>query len=133
MVDEIWHFHDLRWKDQERIRKHAEGKGKGKKGDVSSDESAESEEDDDDEDELPKKCVAMIDCFIAFINTGTLKSLVANRLLIKQNCGICDAQLRIGTFDGKWCNITALFSICPMSAASEMENEPMFRNYFIVT
>jgi hypothetical protein len=38
-VDEIWHFHDLRWTDQLRLRKLAEGK------------SAEKIEDEDEVDE----------------------------------------------------------------------------------
>lgn len=48
-VNEIWHFHNLRWDDQERIRKKAEGKIKGKKAADSSEESGESDGDDDEE------------------------------------------------------------------------------------
>ncbi|GAU93582.1 hypothetical protein RvY_05504 [Ramazzottius varieornatus] len=48
-VNEIWHFHNLRWKDQERIRQKAEGKIKGKKAADSSEESGETEEDDEEE------------------------------------------------------------------------------------
>ncbi|XP_055340113.1 poly [ADP-ribose] polymerase 1-like [Paramacrobiotus metropolitanus] len=41
-VDEIWHFHDLRWDDQQRIRRLAAGK------------SAKIEEEDEDSDDEPK-------------------------------------------------------------------------------